>query len=223
MWSGLLLVQSYCRILWSIQNVGCSDQQYHWKEQINTFDCIKTIIEGRWDLGVPPLAEWARCAPQSIWLRYFLVNNIFRIDIVDFLDGDIHQGKVACEVIFFGWVRSGVPLIQSDSRIIWPSISLERINWNLGSIDRTNWLTLLTGLRSFEETLSLPLYLDACKLHCVNSVQIRSIFWSVFSCIRTEYKYRKIQNKKTPHLDIFHAVLFILPTLQTFWFLKWQV
>ena len=25
------------------------------------------------------------------------------------------------------------------------------------------------------------------NIHCVKSVQIRSIFWSVFSCIRTEY------------------------------------
>ena len=27
----------------------------------------------------------------------------------------------------------------------------------------------------------------ANNLHCVKSVQIRSYFWSVFSCIRTEY------------------------------------
>ena len=27
----------------------------------------------------------------------------------------------------------------------------------------------------------------ACSDHCVKSVQIRSYFWSVFSCIRTEY------------------------------------
>ena len=36
--------------------------------------------------------------------------------------------------------------------------------------------------------------------HCVKSVQIRSYFWSVFSCIRTEYgdlrsKYRKIRTR----------------------------
>ena len=36
-------------------------------------------------------------------------------------------------------------------------------------------------------------------LHCVTSVQIRSYFWSLFSCIRTEYgdlgrsEYRKIR------------------------------
>ena len=43
--------------------------------------------------------------------------------------------------------------------------------------------------------------------HCVKSVEIRSFFWSVFSCIRTEYgvysvnlriqsKYRKIRTRK---------------------------
>ena len=25
-------------------------------------------------------------------------------------------------------------------------------------------------------------------MHCVKSVQIRSFFWSVFSCVRTEYR-----------------------------------
>ena len=36
------------------------------------------------------------------------------------------------------------------------------------------------------------------NLHCVKSVQIRSFFWS---------EYRKIQTRKTPYLDTFHAVL----------------
>ena len=27
----------------------------------------------------------------------------------------------------------------------------------------------------------------SAKIHCVKSVQIRSYFWPVFSCIRTEY------------------------------------
>ena len=40
--------------------------------------------------------------------------------------------------------------------------------------------------------------------HCMKSVQIRSYFWSVFSCIRT--KYRKYGPEITPYLDIFHAV-----------------
>ena len=36
---------------------------------------------------------------------------------------------------------------------------------------------------------------------CMKSVQIRSFFWSVFSCIRTEYR-----PEKTPYLDTFHVV-----------------
>ena len=39
--------------------------------------------------------------------------------------------------------------------------------------------------------------------HCVKSVQIRSSFCSVFSCIWTEY--RKYGPEKTPYLDTFHA------------------
>ena len=38
------------------------------------------------------------------------------------------------------------------------------------------------------------------KRHCVKSVQICSYFWSVFSCIRTEYG-------DSTYLDNFHAVM----------------
>ena len=43
-------------------------------------------------------------------------------------------------------------------------------------------------------------------------VQIRSVFWSVFSHIRTEYGeiLRKYGPEKTPFLDTFHAVLMII-------------
>ena len=37
-------------------------------------------------------------------------------------------------------------------------------------------------------------YYVLCLTHCVKSVQIRSFLWSVFSCIRTEY--RKIRTRK---------------------------
>ena len=39
---------------------------------------------------------------------------------------------------------------------------------------------------------------------CVKIVQIRSCFWSLFSCIQSEY--RKIRTRKTPHLETFHSV-----------------
>ena len=35
-----------------------------------------------------------------------------------FLQGDIHQGKVASETTTFGWVWLGVPLFQSDCVIL---------------------------------------------------------------------------------------------------------
>ena len=51
------------------------------------------------------------------------------------------------------------------------------------------------------------MFIKTNSVHYVKSVQIRSIFWSVFSCIRTEYgdlrrftvfqsKYRKIRTRK---------------------------
>ena len=42
-------------------------------------------------------------------------------------------------------------------------------------------------------------------VHYVKNVQIRSFFWSVFSCIRTEYA-GKYGPEKTPYLDTFQAV-----------------
>ena len=40
--------------------------------------------------------------------------------------------------------------------------------------------------------------------HYVKSVEIRIFFWSVFSCIHSEY--RKIPTTKNSYLDTFHAV-----------------
>ena len=53
-------------------------------------------------------------------------------------------------------------------------------------------------------------YLHIEISHCVKSVQIRSFFWSVFSCIWTEYVFspntEKYGPEKTPYLDTFHTV-----------------
>ena len=43
--------------------------------------------------------------------------------------------------------------------------------------------------------------------HCAKSVQIRSYFWSVFSCIRIEYGNLLC---KSPYLDTFHAVNYMI-------------
>ena len=50
----------------------------------------------------------------------------------------------------------------------------------------------------------------------MKSVQIQSYFWSVFSCIWTEYGYLRVFNPNTgkdgpeitQHLDTFHAVVY---------------
>ena len=54
--------------------------------------------------------------------------------------------------------------------------------------------------------------------HCVKSVQIRSVFWSVFSCNQSEYEnllrkspysvwiQENTDQKTTPYLDTFHIV-----------------
>ena len=47
-----------------------------------------------------------------------------------------------------------------------------------------------------------PLKKVSDSLHYLKNVQIRSYFWSVFSCIRTEYG-----PEITLYLDIFHEVL----------------
>ena len=46
-------------------------------------------------------------------------------------------------------------------------------------------------------------------VHCVKSVQMRSYFWSVFFCIRTEYSPNtgKYGPEVTLYLDTFHAVV----------------
>ena len=51
--------------------------------------------------------------------------------------------------------------------------------------------TLLNGWMKLSTVLSTIL---RCHKHCVKIVQIRNTFWSVFSCIRTEYW--KIRTRK---------------------------
>ena len=69
-----------------------------------------------------------------------------------------------------------------------------------------------------EDGTYCQLFLSFHYTHCVKSVQIRSFFWSVFSCIRTEYgeillispysvRMRKnTDQKKLSIFDTFHAV-----------------
>ena len=62
---------------------------------------------------------------------------------------------------------------------------------------RSNFFKKIVNRVTYDWVLNAPLVLIIAKklprrqikdsLHCVKSVQIRSFFWSVFSCIRTEY------------------------------------
>ena len=60
--------------------------------------------------------------------------------------------------------------------------------------------------------------LQRIKMHCVKSVQIRSIFWSTFSRIRTAYgvsprtqsECGKTRTGITPITDTFHSVMVII-------------
>ena len=108
--------------------------------------------------------------------------------------------------------------------------------WNLarkpGSKAITFWVTVATEVSSHKCIRKIANLKDTkcwkhCYLfrnwsiyrHCVTSVQIQRSFWSVFSCIRTEYGdllckspysvqiQENTEQKKPPYLlDTFHAV-----------------
>ena len=65
------------------------------------------------------------------------------------------------------------------------------------------------SIKHLREAASVQLIIDSSLFqHCLKSVQIWSFFWSVFSCIRTEYSSNtgKYGPEKPPYLDTFHAV-----------------
>ena len=77
---------------------------------------------------------------------------------------------------------------------------------------------------NFQTLISICFINSIHRMHCVKSVQIRSYFWSVFSCIRTEYgdlqfspNTGKYGPEITPYLDTFHAVLLWNEPWENFW------
>ena len=70
------------------------------------------------------------------------------------------------------------------------------------------WLWLLITKVNFTNEWEL---IDLSRLKCV---QIRGYFWSVFSCIRTEYG-----PEITPYLVTFHTVYTRLNSLAILWFI----
>ena len=87
----------------------------------------------------------------------------------------------------------------------------------LAKIIRTSFLQNTSGQLLLFQDVNL-LAANTCQhYHCVNRVQIESFFWTVFSCIRTEYgdllrksvfspNTGKYGPEKTLYLDTFHAV-----------------
>ena len=98
--------------LLSNQIVGLFDPQYIWKE---------SIINGREHLRLPVLVAFGHLCLLSKQIAVFPNKQYLwkeLIDIVDDFHGDIHQGKLASENSFYDCVMPGVPLVQSDCRII---------------------------------------------------------------------------------------------------------
>ena len=80
------------------------------------------------------------------------------VDILDDFHGDIHEGKVACEFTIYGWLKPGLLLVQSKSRILWSSISLEGINL---------YLYLIIAILSFFSFILLHLLWNLAGVHLV--------------------------------------------------------
>ena len=57
-----------------------------------------------------------------------------------------------------------------------------------------NFTNFFNTLNETPELLFITLEHKAGDVHCVNSVQIQSYFWSVFSCIRIEYRKIRTRN-----------------------------
>ena len=68
-------------------------------------------------------------------------------------------------------------------------------------------------------------YIILYYIHCVKSVQIRSIFWSVFSHIRTEFSPNagKYGPEKTLYLDTFHAVIILYYIITLYYIILYYI
>ena len=67
---------------------------------------------------------------SQLWLSFFdhQYHQKESSDISVILHGDSLEEMIASETIIFGWLSPVVLLVQSDCRILWSSIFLERIN-----------------------------------------------------------------------------------------------
>ena len=82
---------------------------------------MNIIIKGRWDLRLTRLVERSQLCLLSNQIAGFFYHQYLlkeSTDVLVFLHGVIHQGKVASATTTFVWVWPVVPFIQSDCRIL---------------------------------------------------------------------------------------------------------
>ena len=110
--------------------------------------------------------------------------------------------------IFFLWIFLGkIKRIEHGDFSVWLICAVwlcRKIWWSPCWVYPTKLCFSQLVVDCTYRRLNFPFNFFYWIMHCVESVQIRSYFWSVFSCIWTEYgdllriqsKYRKIWTRK---------------------------
>ena len=92
---------------------------------------MEIIINRKWYLRLPLMVGCGQvCLLSNQIARFFDQQYLCKesIHILDFLNGDIHQGKVACATTAFSWERLIVLLGQSGFMILCSTLSLGGLN-----------------------------------------------------------------------------------------------
>ena len=92
---------------------------------------MEIIINRKWYLRLPLMVGCGQvCLLSDQIARFFDQQYLCKesIHILDFLNGDIHQGKVACATTAFSWERLIVLLGQSGFMILCSTLSLGGLN-----------------------------------------------------------------------------------------------
>ena len=115
-------------------DTGFFDHQYFWKESSDIlFFCMELVIKRRQHLGLPLSVKCGQLSLSSNQVAQFFEYQCLWskwVDILDFLDGDNHQEKVAYESTSFGQVQPVVLFIQPDSRILYQYLWKESSDLN---------------------------------------------------------------------------------------------
>ena len=83
-----------------------------------------------------------------------------------------HQGKIALKTTSLGWVWPGMPLHESDSKILWSSIFLEVNDWySFLSIIILGYLFILFSLHFLSNIVWVNLVMTCSYLHDVVPVR----------------------------------------------------